>query len=410
MLVNNVSLLFYLKKPKGGRVSEYPLYLRITVDGAVKEISISRKCTVQNWSKDGEKAIGKSEECKELNHYISTLRLKIFEFKRVVLDSGKIITVEAIVDFLKGREENAKKILEVFAHHNQQMAALVGTEYSEATIKRYRTTLDHTRAFLKWKYGVEDLDIRQLNFEFLSEFEFYFKSIRKCNHNSTMKYLSNFRKIVNRCVHCGWLIRDPFIGFKMKTREVERIALTEGELIAMADKEFIIERLQNVRDIFLFCCYTGLSYIDAKKLKWSEIIVGIDGEQWICTNRQKTDTNSRIPMLPIALQIAEKYKENIQCKNKGTVLPVLSNQKMNSYLKEIADVCGITKRFTFHIARHTFATTVTLLNGVPIETVSKMLGHRDLRTTQHYAKILDLKTSSDMAVLRARLKNPLNVD
>ncbi|MFT4155987.1 site-specific integrase [Parafilimonas sp.] len=151
-----------------------------------------------------------------------------------------------------------------------------------------------------------------------------------------------------------------------------------------------------VRDIFLFCCFTGLAYADVQKLKRSEIIQGTNDELWIITKRQKTDTTSRIPLLPPALEIVERYKDNMECQIKGKVLPVLGNQKMNSYLKEIADRCDIHFNLTFHIARHTFATTVTLSNGVPIETVAKMLGHRNLKTTQHYAKILDKKISDDM--------------
>lgn len=404
MLGNNFSLLFYLKKPKNYKQGAMPIYLRITVDGVVKEISTSRHCEPKLWSKEGEKATGKTEECRELNYYLSTLRMKVFEVKRLLIEASKTVTADEIKSYLKGRGEDSRKILEVFEQHNLQMKALIGQEFSAATAKRYKTALGHAGSFIKWKYGVEDVEIKRLDFEFVSDYEFWFKSVRKCNHNTTMKYISNFRKIVNRCIQNGWLIRDPFLGFKMTTREVERVALTEHELQVLRDKEFPIVRLEQVRDVFLFCCFTGLSYADARKLKWSEIVIGIDGGRWIFTNRQKTDTASRIPLLPTSSEIIEKYKEHPQCKAKSVVLPVLSNQKMNSYLKEIADVCGINKTFTFHIARHTFATTVTLSNGVPIETVSKMLGHRNLRTTQHYAKILDKKVSDDMAALRQKLQ------
>jgi integrase len=179
--------------------------------------------------------------------------------------------------------------------------------------------------------------------------------------------------------------------------------LTDKELLLIYSKIFTTERLNYVKDIFLFCCYTGLAYIDVKKLKRAEITTGTDGEWWIFTRRQKTETVSKIPLLPVALKIVEKYANNAECSQHGSVLPVLSNQKMNAYLKEIADVCGISKNLTFHIARHTFATTVTLSNGVPIETVSKMLGHKSLKQTQHYAKILDLKISEDMQLLRDKL-------
>ena len=171
----------------------------------------------------------------------------------------------------------------------------------------------------------------------------------------------------------------------------------------MAVKTYSSLRIEQVKDIFIFCCYTGLAYIDVKQLKRSEIIKGIDGQQWIFTTRQKTDTASRIPLLTQALQIIQKYENHPECADQDKVLPVLSNQKMNSYLKEIADVCGISKELTFHIARHTFATSVTLANGVSIESVSKMLGHKNMRTTQHYAKILDSKVSEDMQLLRKKL-------
>jgi site-specific recombinase XerD len=239
-----------------------------------------------------------------------------------------------------------------------------------------------------------------LNYEFITEYEFWLKSVRKCDHNTTMKYLANVKKIVIRCLKNGWLQKDPFIGFNMAKKEVERTALTEFELQTLSTKTFPVERLSIVKDIFLFSCYSGLAYADLQKLKRSEIVIGMDGEKWIFTKRQKTDISSRIPLLPAALQILNRYAEYPQCKYGDKVLPVLSNQKMNAYLKEIADVCGITKNLTYHIARHTFATTVTLSNGVPIETVSKMLGHRNLKTTQHYAKILDKKISEDMKSLR----------
>ena len=186
----------------------------------------------------------------------------------------------------------------------------------------------------------------------------------------------------------------------MARREVEKQALTESQLQTIARENFGPPRLRLVQDIFLFCCFTGLAYADVQKLKRSEIIEGSNNELWIITKRQKTDITSRIPILPTALEIINRYKDNKECELKGTVLPVLSNQKMNSYLKEIADKCGIHFNLTFHIARHTFATTVTLSNGVPIETVAKMLGHRNLKTTQHYAKILDKKISEDMKKLR----------
>ncbi|MDE3183982.1 MAG: site-specific integrase [Bacteroidota bacterium] len=399
-------LFFHLKKNKSVSTNELTVYLRITVDGIYSEVSTKRKCDPDNWNVSAGRLYGKSEAAREFNYYLDTLQQKVFETKRRLIEMDKELTAETIKNELLGRNNNPKyMLLEVFKHHNTQMAALVNREYAPGTLERYETSYRHTESFLQWKFKLNDIAIDKLNYEFITEYEFWLKSVRNCGHNTTMKYLANFKKIVIRCLKNGWLQKDPFIGFNMAKREVERTALTEHELQLLSAKSFSAERLSIVKDIFLFSCYSGLAYADVQKLKRSEIRIGIDGEKWIFTRRQKTDSSSRIPLLPPALHILERYTKHPQCKFGDKVLPVLSNQKMNAYLKEIADVCGITKNLTYHIARHTFATTVTLSNGVPIETVSKMLGHRNLKTTQHYAKILDMKVSEDMKNLKNRLCN-----
>lgn len=213
------------------------------------------------------------------------------------------------------------------------------------------------------------------------------------------------KKIVLDCVKKGWLHRDPFLNFKMVKKEIQREALTESELQHVSKRVSSTERLTLVRDLFIFSCYTGLSYIDVKNLDQSQIITGMDGEKWLFTHRQKTNAPTRLPLLPKAMEILKKYEKHPKVEITGKVLPTPSNQKLNAYLKEIADLCGINKELTFHIARHTFATTVTLANGVPIETVSKMLGHKSLTQTQHYAKILDTTVSLEMKTLREKLEN-----
>lgn len=291
-------------------------------------------------------------------------------------------------------------IIEVFKDHNKKVATLVGSEYAAGTYIRYKASLKHTEDYLRWQYKVSDIDIQKIDHGFITNYEFYLRSERKCANNSAFKYIKNFKKVVGICIASGWLTKDPFINYKIRIKQVDRTFLNQEEIQAMADKAFSTERLNQVRDIFLFCCFTGLAYADVNKLKSSEIVKGLDGEMWIYTKRKKTDTPSRIPLLPSALNLLDRYTENPVCCNTGKVLPVASNQKMNAYLKEIAGLCGIDKPLTFHIARHRFATTVTLSNGVPIESVSKMLGHTNIKTTQHYAKILDLKVSQDMAMLK----------
>lgn len=280
---------------------------------------------------------------------------------------------------------------------------LIGKEYAESTLKKFKTTLKQTRIFIQWKYAQDDIAIRDLNYEFIADFTYWLKTTRNCNQNSVIKYVKNIKKIVLDCIKKGWLQRDPFIGFKLARKEVIIVPLSQEDLTALQEKEFHIARLKLVRDIFLFSCYTGLAYVDVCNLRHEQIVKGFDGEQWIMTCRKKTEAPTRVPLLPQALRILEAYKHHPRCADGRYVLPVLTNQKMNAYLKEIADLCSITKRLTFHIARHTFATTVTLGNGVPIETVSKMLGHKTLKQTQHYAKVMDIEISQDMQMLRGKL-------
>jgi site-specific recombinase XerD len=253
---------------------------------------------------------------------------------------------------------------------------------------------------MQWKYNVSDIDITKIDHAFITDYEFWLRSVRNCANNTAVKYIKNFNKIIKLCLANDWLEKNPFANYKSKVKEVERVYLTENEIQSIIEKDFKTERLSVVRDIFLFSCFTGLAYIDVKNLTKSHISFGIDGEKWIFTHRQKTESASKIPILPVTQMIIEKYENHPQCNNEYKLLPILSNQKMNAYLKEIAGVCEIEKELTFHIARHTFATTVTLTNGVPIESVSKMLGHKNLRTTQHYAKVLDRKVSDDMKILK----------
>jgi site-specific recombinase XerD len=401
---HRISSRFYIRKTKMTRDKLAPIYIRITVNGQRIDQSIQRYVEVTRWGAMAGRVRGNSVEARQMNVYLDTLTAKVLKLEREMVQDGQVITVESFREKWMGIQERPRMLMEIFQQHNDQLAALIGKEFSPATLERYNTSRDHTKAFLQWKYGIDNIDIKRLNYEFVCDYEFWLKTQRNCNHNTAIKYISNFRKIINICIRRGWLQKDPFLGFKMTKHEVERDFLTEDELQAITSKDFGTERLNHVRDIFVFSCFTGLAYADVQKLKRSEVARGIDGDYWIFTSRQKTETASRIPLLPTAVDILEKYKDYPVCVNSGKALPVLSNQKMNAYLKEIADVCKIHKSLTFHIARHTFATTVTLSNGVPMESVSKMLGHKNLKTTQHYAKILDRKVSDDMKILREKFE------
>ncbi|MEO2052603.1 MAG: site-specific integrase [Allomuricauda sp.] len=302
-----------------------------------------------------------------------------------------------------GKGEKLKMLLELFDEHNQQMEKLIDIEFALGTYKRYHTTRTHVAEFIKSELRKSDIPVRDVDLKFIKGFEYFLKVTKKCNHNSALKYVNNFKKIIRMAVAHEWISKDPFYNYKVQFKTVEREFLSKEELQTLVDKEIEGERLNVVRDMFVFCCYTGLSYIDVQKLHPDHIVKHIDGTFWIKSKRTKTKSRLGIPLLPTAVGILEKYQDHPKVVNGDCVLPVLSNQKSNAYLKEIADLCSIKKNLTTHLARHTFATTVTLSNGVPIETVGQMLGHKNLRTTQHYAKIIDRKVSEDMAVLKNKL-------
>lgn len=398
-----MSMIFHARKSKATKGNLVPIYLRVTIGGQRCELTTKQLISEEKWSAHTGKVKGTSAEAKAINSFLDTLQGKAHAIHRAIIQEGKSISIELFKDRWFGIAEKPVMLMEVFQEHNDKMEKLVGQDYAYGTFQRYQTSLQHTRDFLMWKFKENDIDLKKLNFKFITDYEFYLKSVRKCGHNSTMKYLANFKKIVLICVKNDWLEKDPFFAYKMHKHDVDRTALTEKELSDIVNKRFAADRLNQVRDIFIFCCYTGLAYADVHKLKRSEIVDGIDGGKWLLIKRQKTESRSSIPILPTAMDLLKRYQDHPQCVNKGQLLPVLSNQKMNSYLKEIADQCGISKTITFHLARHTFATTITLSNGVPIESVSKMLGHRDLKTTQLYAKVVDKKISDDMNKLKELL-------
>jgi len=401
----NFHLLFYLRKQKVYKGGPRAIYLRITVDGKRAEMSVGRDCESEKWNSSSGRAIGTKEDARILNNYLDSLQSKMRIAHQTLIENGIIITAASLQEQFTGKSQKSRYLLQLFAEHNSRVKELIGNGFEANTLKGYVTSEKHLTDFLRKQYNQDDIQISELNYAFINNFEHYLRADCKCSDVSAAKYIKHLKKIVNQCMANGWLKHSPFIAYKSTIKVRERTYLTQEEVGKIIAKEFTIGRLQQVKDIFIFCCFTGLSYADVKKLKRSEIAVGIDGEKWIFTKRKKTDTSSHIPILPNAFKILNRYKDNPECVSRGLALPVLSNQKMNAYLKEIADVCGIDKHLTFHLARHTFATTITLSNGVPIETVSKILGHTALKTTQHYAKVLDIKVSHDMGKLKQQFSS-----
>ncbi len=400
-----ITLHFYLRSKNTNATERLPIYIRLTVDGERFEFSSKRFIEKSKWSVESSKMKGNTEEARTINSYLDLIKSKVFDIQMELIHKNEELSLENFKSRILGTHQRERMLIPIYQDHNNKIEELIGNGYAYGTLERFKISLKHLQEFISWKYNLSDISINKVDFAFVTEFEFYLRSVKKCSNNTAVKYVRNFRKIIKICLDNDWLDKNPCSRYEGKMKEVERDFLTEGELHKIYNKRFSSERLTLVKDIFIFSCYTGLAYIDVKGLKKDHIGIGIDGEKWIFKNRQKTDTKSKIPVLPIAEEIILKYANHPKCLNEDTILPILSNQKMNGYLIEIGDLCDIQKEITFHMARHTFATSVTLTNGVPIETVSKMLGHKNIQTTQHYAKILDKKVSEDMTALRNKFAN-----
>ena len=396
---------FHLVNSKVNKNGLAPIYLRLTVNKKRIEYSINRRVEPKFWNNNSQKVKGKTREAVETNDHINNLKHKLHKIHQRMIDDDQIVSAKSMMNILKGGGKKVKFILQIFKEHNDKTDLLAGKDISVSTAKRYWTCYDHVKQFIEEEYKLEDFKLKDIDYRFITKFEYFLKTIRKCNHNSSLKYINNFKKIIRTALANQWMDVDPFYNYKVKFEAVEREYLTAEEIELLYKKELNFDRLRIVRDMFVFSCYTGLAYSDVEKLSKSDITIGIDGKQWINIKRTKTNTRSSIPLLPIAKEILNRYAYDPQVLKRERLIPVFSNQKSNAYLKEIAMLCGITKPLTTHLARHTFATTVTLTNGVPIETVSKMLGHKSLRTTQHYAKIVDRKVSDDMKILEEKLAN-----
>lgn len=387
--------------------NEALLYIRITVDGKRVNLSLKKRVPVSLWDAKKKKAKGTSAQSKQINLYIEEVSTKLFQIYQDLKFKDELITAKLIKSLYSGDDLQSKSLKNIFSYHSQKIANTLAS----GSIRNFGITENYVFKFLEKKKSTTDIYLNQLNFEFLSHFELFLCDIWPIGHpkalsnNTRMKHIQRLRKVVTLAYHLEWIDRDPFVRWKMTYDKTNREFLSEVELKNLEDKVFISKRLDRVRDLFVFSCYTGISYIDIMNLKPNNLVISIDGGNWIMTKRQKTDTIVKVPLLGQALDIVNKYKDHPSTTITDSLLPVLTNEKLNVFLKEVANFVGIQKNLTFHMARHTFATTITLSNGVPIETVSKLLGHTKIATTQIYARVLENKVSADMNTLKDVLLN-----
>jgi site-specific recombinase XerD len=396
---NRITTHIYVKEARKDKKGEAPIYLRITINGERAEISLGKFVNPALWDKAAERVAGRTEESRTKNSAITTILGKVERYYSALDVRDERISVSQIISELKGKGMNQITLVQAYESHIANLEKLSGIDYAVATVKKYGYSLDNLKRFLLKRYNKSDIRLRDLDHRFIEDYNTFLRTTENMMHNSAVKNIKHLIRVIHISIANKWISNNPFESFSCNYVNPNRSYLTNEEIRALYNKALPIKRLERVRDVFIFQIYTGLSYIDMAKLTDDSVEIGIDGGKWIVIDRQKTGIRSSIPILPQAQEVLDKYKNDPFCISEHKLLPVCTNQRMNGYLKEIATICEINKNLTTHLARHTFATTITLSNGVPIETVSKMLGHSDLKTTQIYSKVVDRKISDDMKSL-----------
>ncbi|PRX54009.1 site-specific integrase [Flagellimonas meridianipacifica] len=400
------SILFWINSSRATK-GNAELFARVTVNGKRANIGLKRKVPISQWDSKTKKVSGTGVPSKQINNHIEQVRARLYDIYQELKYKDEFITAQLIKAKYNGEDDNSKTLQEILKYHNRKIEKTL----APGTIRNFGISENYINRFLQKKLKTSDIYLRKLDYKFISDFETFLAGYYPAGHpkamgnNTVMKHLQRLKKIITLAYHLEWIDKDPFIRWKPTYESTQREFLSSNELSNLETYPLPLERLDRVRDLFVFSCYTGISYADIIKLTSDNIVLGIDGSRWIVTKRQKTKVPVKVPLLDKAEIIIEKYSEHPVTLISETLLPVLTNEKINLYLKEIADAVGIKKNLTFHMARHTFATTVTLSNGVPIETVSKLLGHTKLATTQIYARVLDKKISADMNNLRQKLNH-----
>lgn len=397
---NTVSIRYLIQKGKTNQEGKAPILVRITINGQVVHLSTRQSILPDRWVMKGDRTVGLTNEEKELNRFLDSYKALIYSKYNELLLSGEVITADKLKQVLSSKGEKCMSLLKLYDAFLVDYIRLVGHSTSKRTYDKYVAVRNRLEKYIRESYNLADIPLSDISPRFIHGFDTYLRSTFNVANNHAMKMMQKFRTIFQTAIDNGMVQKNPFASIKIHFDVVDRGFLTKQELAAIMQKPMVSKRLDQVRDVFIFCCFCGLAYCDVQGLTSDNIIEGDNGKVWLRTRRQKTYTPVDVPLLEIPMMILKKYEGQL---NNGKLLPVPSNQKCNDYLKEIAAISGVDKELTFHLARHTFATTVTLSNGVSIETVSKMLGHRNIRTTQIYAKITHDKVANDMEVLAAKL-------
>ena len=399
-----VSATFLIKKSKPREDHSCQIYVRISVNGKRSEIFTHRYCNPNDWCRKKSRKNGTKPNTRKLNNHLDNIYSRIIDIHQSLFDRKERISSNAIKNKFLGINQIEKSIVEVFNIHNEEIRGLIDLDYKKSTFTKYNTTYKRLKDFIKFHYNKKDVYLIDLDYQFIQEFYLYLKIHRNIDTNTSNKYITHLKKVVNLAIDYNWLDKNPFNNFKLKNKQVHHTPLSADEINKIRALNKLPDHLEITRDVFLFCCYTGLAFIDVKTLQNFHIEDKIDGSQMISKKRQKTNILSRIPLLPQASDIIYKYYK--YPKVRDAVLPVRTNQSYNRALKKLAKLSGINKKLTSHMARHTFATELGN-NSVPISTIECALGHRNNSMTAYYTKISDNKLIKDFSKLLLFNKNHL---
>ena len=392
-----LSILFYSNKRNKSKVNRTAIICRLTYLKVRKQMSTGIFINPKHWNSKKQLIEPPEPNAELLNTQLSLIKTKLNQAFLFLQVKGSDFTVDDIYKQYKG--ETPKKefgVMEVYNLHSDRISKLVGIEIKQVTYSKYLESGRHLRDFIRHRFKQKDIQLKALKSSFLEHYEYYLKTEKKMQQSTLNKAIQRFRRVVKYAISEDYLYKDPFMLYKAKRVKKEVVYLSPEQLKKLEETNFKVKRIQQIKDMFVFCCYTGLAFNEMSNLKKQDIIVDFDEQLWIKIKRSKTERSYKVPLLPKALEIMKKYEDETN----GYVFPRMSNVKFNAYLKEIADVVGIDFNLTHHIARKTFATTVLLYNGIPLDIVSKLLGHSKLQTTQdHYGEIVQKRISLEISRL-----------
>lgn len=403
-MITRVNISFFRYHSRETETGEAPLYCRLWHESKRKIFSIGFKVTRNRWNQNKQIATGKSEMTQRINTQMEVIKKKLVEIETKLIMEGSEDILEDMYALYIGKTTVSRSFITLFEERYMTAKRMEGIKFKKSTLDKFKDVLELVRAYIKKSYHAADIPMNKVNFKFISGLEDYLLTVRRQKPVTINKNMQRVKQVTTYAMKCNYIKVDPFIDHAPLKVEKELVFLTTEELHKLESYQFAQERLAKVRDLYLFSVYTGLAYHEAFALQKKHIIMAFDKKFWIEMKREKTGKGISVPLLPQAMKIMEKYDNGGD--KEAHVLPAISNQKMNSYLKEITEIVGINKKLTHHTARKTFATTILLYNDVPIEIVSKLLGHSSIAVTQkHYAKVVNKKVSACMEKLEKQLNH-----